>query len=223
MNKEEALAKYLGVDVEDIDNLDWDKNAFSTSEGDYLVLTQEEAEEYAKDDIENAFDDLGLDAFTESFQRWIIDWCLNDSYIEDWMRESYESYVEDIESENSMEYDNILIEELVDNDLLSEEDFETDEDGEVDWLSLKDSVDLDDLKYQYVDSLVESQDASSWLTDMYGTGSDLAELIKDNEYLIDFDKLADECISVDGVAHFISSYDGDEHELEGDFYAYRIN
>ena len=223
MNKEEALAKYLGVDVEDIDNLDWDKNAFSTSEGDYLVLTQEEAEEYAKDDIENAFDDLGLDAFTESFQRWIIDWCLNDSYIEDWMRESYESYVEDIESENSMEYDNRLIEELVDNDLLSEEDFETDEDGEVDWLSLKDSVDLDDLKYQYVDSLVESQDASSWLTDMYGTGSDLAELIKDNEYLIDFDKLADECISVDGVAHFISSYDGDEHELEGDFYAYRIN
>lgn len=39
----------------------------------------------------------------------------------------------------------------------------------------------------------------------------------------DFDDFVDESVSADGRGHFLSGYDGEEIELDGDLYAYRIN
>ena len=40
---------------------------------------------------------------------------------------------------------------------------------------------------------------------------------------IDWDAVYDDVIDTDGIAHFVASYDGEELELDDDFYAYRID
>ena len=37
------------------------------------------------------------------------------------------------------------------------------------------------------------------------------------------DEVVDQCIYLDGIAHFIATYDGKEHELGNDLFAYRTN
>jgi hypothetical protein len=38
-----------------------------------------------------------------------------------------------------------------------------------------------------------------------------------------FDELVDEAVLADGRGHFLARYDGEEVELDGDLYAYRVN
>ena len=40
--------------------------------------------------------------------------------------------------------------------------------------------------------------------------------------IADLDEFIDDAIDADGRGHFLAQYDGDEHELGGDLYAYRI-
>ena len=51
---------------------------------------------------------------------------------------------------------------------------------------------------------------------------EFAEIINKNK-AYDLDKIADEAISWDGIAHFLSSYNGKEYELPNGFLAYRLN
>ena len=37
------------------------------------------------------------------------------------------------------------------------------------------------------------------------------------------DEFVQECIDADGRGHFVANYDGEESELENDYYAYRVN
>jgi len=37
------------------------------------------------------------------------------------------------------------------------------------------------------------------------------------------DEFVQECIDADGRGHFVANYDGEEIELENDYYAYRVN
>lgn len=57
------------------------------------------------------------------------------------------------------------------------------------------------------------------LKGMYGE-QDFASFVGEN---IDWNKVIDEAISWDGIAHFIARYDGKEIELPNGLYAYRIN
>lgn len=77
MNRQEklqAIANYLEVDPSYFEEEGYDPNEFESKEYNesYVVLTEEEAREYAKRDIESVFDELGLDAFTPRFQEWIL-------------------------------------------------------------------------------------------------------------------------------------------------------
>lgn len=216
-----ALANYLNIPEDEIEHL-WDYE-YQTSEGDYLVVTEEEAEELAKEDIRNLYDDLGLESFTPSFRDWIIMNALDNDWFEEAVRESYEYYVEDIEDEaSSMGYDNRLIEEMHDHQVLSDDDFEIDEDGEPNLSELKEDIDIDDLKEEFVDLLVEEAgNAVEYCGDNYGW--DWVTKMATQNNLIDMNEVVDQCIYEDGVAHFIARYDGDEHELENGLYAYRTN
>jgi hypothetical protein len=118
----QALAEYLNIDPSEISNI-YD-NEFETPEGDYFVVDEYEARELAEDDIRNLIDDLGLDSFTPDFKDWIIMNALDGEWFEDAVKESYEYYVEDIEDEaSSMGYENRLIEEMHDHQVLSDDDF----------------------------------------------------------------------------------------------------
>jgi hypothetical protein len=57
-----ALASWLDVDIDDLDEVDYQDNCFTTGTKEWLVLTDEEADTAAKEDIE-----LSLWAFKRDF------------------------------------------------------------------------------------------------------------------------------------------------------------
>ena len=216
-----ALATYLNIDPSEISNI-YD-NEFDTPEGDYLVVYEDEARDLAEESIRSIYDDIGLDSFTPDFKDWIIMNPLDNEWFEDAIKESYEYYVEDIEDESSsMGYENRLIEEMHDHQVLSDDDFEEGEDGEPDLSTLKDDVDIDDKKEEFIDLLVENAgNPVDYCGDEFGW--DWVTEMATQHNLIDIDEVVDQCIYLDGIAHFIATYDGKEHELGNDLFAYRTN
>lgn len=214
------LAKYLDIDVEDISNVGGQE--FETPDGSYLVCDEDEARELAENYISETIDDMGLEAFSENFQEWIISNALDTEWFDEAMRESYESYVDDIESESDSTYDNRLIQEMYDADILTDDDFVADGD-DIDYTQLKEDVDIDSKKSDFVDYLCGQQgDPVEWYRDNFGE-KELTDTIKSYDNILDRDAIVDECITWDGVSHFIATYDGDEIELGNNLYAYRTN
>lgn len=213
MTKKEALAKYLGVTLDDIIESDYDENEFDVlnEDSEYLVLTYDEAYDRAVEYVKDTYDEMGLDAFTKSFRDWILENALDEDAFEDAVDDLAWSICSDKAEEYSTgEFGSELIEDAYDNDLLTDDDFEKDEDGEIDYSTLKDSVNLDDIEEQMVE--IYKDTARDEIKDSF-----------DLTPYIDVDKVAEAAVDEDGVAHFLASYDGEEIELDGDWYAYRIN
>lgn len=198
----QALAEYLEVDPSEISNTyDYE---YETPEGDYLVVTEDEAEQLAKDDIENLFDDLGLDSFTPDFKDWIIMNALDNDWFDEAVRESMESYVDDIAYE-----DGRLEEELLDAGIITEEDIEN-------------GYDEDAAREEYIEKLVyDAGDPVDYCGDNFGW--DWVTQMATQHNLIDMATVVEQCIYEDGIAHFIARYDGNEIELGNGLYAYRTN
>lgn len=74
---------------------------FSAQSEEWIVATDDEADTLAKENVINLIDDMGLQSFSESFQEEIINDpdLLNTGWFDDAMRESYESYVYDMDEE----------------------------------------------------------------------------------------------------------------------------
>ncbi len=222
--KIELLAKYLEIEPSEIEQSDYDENTFEVAgDGDeYLVVDEDTARELAEESVRNLIDDLGISAFAPSFQNWILENALDYDF-EEALRESESSYIEDIELESSNLFDNRLIEELVEAGILDDEDFEVDEDGEIDYLTLKDSVDLDAKKEEYLDKLIyDAGDPQRWYIDNFGIDS-VKDLVAGGWATLDEDKIASEVIAEDGVALQLARYDGEEIDLGEGMFAYRTN
>jgi hypothetical protein len=197
-----ALAKYLEVEPQDITNI-YD-NCYETPRGEYLVVTEDEANELAIQDIKNLYDDIGLDSFTPDFRDWIIENALDQEWFRDVVVEGYESYVKDIDYE-----DGRLEDELLDAGIITQED-------------VKNGYDKEDAMSKYVDYLVGSvDDAVTYCGDNYGW--DWVSGAATEHNLIDLDVVCEQAIQLDGIANFLGRYDGKEHQLEGDLFAYRTN
>ena len=95
---------------------------------------------------------------------------------------------------------------------------------------------LKNSKDEYIESFREegNEDAAQWLEGMDDEqflDTLRYELIGDDDsfwnyidpYGIDRDRIIEEAIDWDGVAHFLAYYDGDEIELPNGLYAYRLN
>ena len=215
-----ALANYLNIDESEIELSSWGGgHNFITPDGEYWVGTYDEAYEAARDDIEQIYDEMGLEALSESFREYILDNFIDWNAFEDDMTEYYRSYIDDIESEGDSEYDNRLLAEMVDAGILTDEDFIVD--GEDEWAekTLSSSVDLEYKKDEFLEYLCDNMDVEDFVKDMYDTET-LSKVVADNG-LIDLESVIDECISEDGIAHFLASYDGEECDLGDDLFAYR--
>ena len=199
----QALAQFLGCDVSEVSCID--RYEFDAPNGEsYYVVDEEEAEQLAKEDIENLFDELGLESFTEYFRSWIIENALDKDWFEECVRESTESYVNDIEYE-----DGRLQEELLDRGIITEEDVES-------------GYDVEDAKERYVELLMEDIDDYVEYCG-FNFGWKWVSEVAERENLIDMDVVVEQCIYEDGVAHFIARYDGEEHDLGNGLFAYRNN
>jgi len=99
MEKIEALAQYLGIDVDEIEESG--NNEFETPEGDYTVLTADEADEWSRDEEEMLFYDMGLDAFSPNFQDWILSNAIDEDSVND-IVDSDLAYFRDQEEDEDM-------------------------------------------------------------------------------------------------------------------------
>ena len=190
----------------------------STEDGEeYIVTDHDTARELAEADVRETYDDLGLESFAPDYKDYVLTNFVNDDPFWDAMHESDESYVDDIKSEGSDEYESRFVEELVERGIASKDDLE-ERDGV---LALKDGLE-DEMTDKFVESMDEDyDDATQWFMDNFGK-KEFRDFAERNNAL-DVDRMVEDVVDTDGIAHFIASYDGAELELDDDMYAYRIN
>lgn len=198
MKKIEALAKFLGIETKEIEEDMNNHKYFKTEDGEeYMVLTDEESEEEFYNYESDLIEECGLDAFTDWARDYIIENCLDVDWFEDYFREDYESYANDIktESASSNEYANRLEEEMAEAECADVEEF-------IDYLvdSISDDF-VGNFKFDFGEKM-------------------LTEVIMNNN-LLDMDAVVDYIKETDGRG-ILASYDGVENE-EGEYYIYRIN
>ena len=198
MKKIEALAKFLGIETSKIEEDMNNHKYFITEDGEeYMVLTDDEAEKIFYDYESNLIEECGLDAFTDWARDYIIENCLDVDWFEDYFREDYESYANDIETESasSDEYANRLEEEMAEAECADVEEF-------IDYLvdSISDDF-VGNFKFNFGEEM-------------------LTETIMKNN-LLDMDAVIDYIKEEDGRG-ILASYDGVENE-EGEYYIYRID
>lgn len=208
-----ALATYLGVEEDEITE-GYDDNVFEVNGEEYRVLDDAEADEAVTNDIENLIDDIGIEAFTPSMRDWIVD---NAIYNVEWFDEALEEdtnfYVDDLS-------DDEVVEEAINYGVIDEDDaYVEDEDGNQE---INPDLDIEDLGEKLVDELIDREpDAYSWYIYNFGENS-VRDLINDGTLRLNYQAIADEVMTWDGRGQSLSSYDGEEIELENGLYAYRL-
>lgn len=215
--KIKALAEFLGCDPSEI--TDNGHNEFEHSDGGtYKVLTDEEADEDFKDYEESLWDDIGLDSFTDWFKDWIIENAVNEDYFWDDMHDSNNSYAHDIASESDDQFENRLVQECYDDDLISDDDFERGPNGEPDYENcIYDEDELADKLTEYLDSqYINSVD---WVVGEFGW-KELSSIVKEHPDCIDFDKVVEQLKDTDGRGGALAAWDGVENEQNG-YYIYK--
>lgn len=219
----EALAQFLGFDEEEKEDIEstYDDKNFEVNGEEYLVVTEDEGYEMAKEDVRSLLeDDLGLEGVSEDTQEYAIENFCNFPW-EDDMHESNLMYAQDIDSEDgSNGYASRLVEEAIDEKVIKEKDCFENEDGELDY------EDKDELAEMLADKLDENYDSmGEYFESIYGRGwvKEIRDTVKD---YIDWEALAEYVVDSDGVANTLARYDGKENseKVNGEwFYIYRTN
>ena len=192
-----ALAEFLGISEEEISE-GYTNNVFETLDGEeYLVVTDEEADDEFYNYEAELIDELGLDAFTDWAKDYIVENCVDAEWFENFYYEDYESYANDIETESasSDEYANRLEEEMAEAECTTIEEF-------VEYMVDRIS---DDLVGQFE----------------FDFGKDQLADVVSRYNLLDMDAVIDYIKEEDGRG-IIASYDGIENE-KGEYYIYRID
>ena len=148
-------------------------------------------------------------------QDWLMNWVDMDDSIENILEEYYRSYADDIAFEDDSRYNNRLIAEMVANGLMTEEEATSEDADDIAEDNVDNLVDL------YVEENMEGDKGVEWYISNFGQ-DDFRDLVIDLN-LIDISGASEDAIGYDGVAHFLSSYDGEEIELDNDVVAYRTN
>lgn len=192
-----VLAEFLGIEESEILK-GYRDNIFETSDGEeYLVVTDEEADDEFYDYEAELIDELGLDAFSDWAKDYIIENCVDTEWFENFYYEDYESYANDIETESasSDEYENRLEEEMAEAECTTIEEF-------VEYM-------VDGIK----DDLVGQFE--------FDFGKDTLRDVVSRYNLLDMYAVIDYIKEQDGRG-IMAGYDGVENE-EGEYYIYRID
>lgn len=219
----QLLRNYLELDDDDEITSDYINHFVVSSSGEeYYVVDEDEAYNLAKDDILELWDELGLESFSKDFQEEIMYNYVDEDFFEDLCQEDYTYYAQDIANESSDEFESRLVEEMYDRGIVTDDDFETDAEGNVDHMQL--TFDAEDKIEDFVNDLVEADGPNygEWYANTFDDDS-LKNLVKQNPDAIDMDEVVDAVIRTDGVANSIARYDGKEIDLGDGMYAYRTN
>lgn len=219
--KRAALAEMLGVDESEITQSEYEENIFEVSDGrEYLVVTDDEADDAFYDTEMNLIDDLGISAFSSDFQDTIFsEFVRDDDWFERAYRELEENYAYDIADEYDDTYGTRLVQECYDAGLITDEDFSTYENGDIEYTDCL--IPVDELVERLVDYLVDSIDD---LVDefRFEFGDEEFNRLVEQNNLIDWDAVLEEVKEWDGRGSALAWYDGKELEWD-DYYIYRTN
>jgi hypothetical protein len=190
-------------------------NEFYATNGstEYRVFrTEDDAEEKA---IEQVREDM--EESPENFnQDFIINYIDGGKFFESALDEMNLGYAEDIKSESGGNYANRLVQEMVENGILDEDDALSDDGEELAEEHIQDFVNL-----MTQEQLNEGNDGFDYFVSNFGLEYTMKLVIDNN--LIDIDKASRDAVNSDGIAHFISYYDGETLYLSNDYVAYRVN
>ena len=169
MEMDKIIALFNELNVEEIEEITINsEDEIEVDGATYKVLTDEEAEEEFKSYQRDSFLDMGLSGYSESFKYWIKENALDTDYFDDIVRESMESYIEDIKYDG----EDRLLEEMEDADVETEE--------------------------EYLEYLIDNAgDSIEYFEGNFGSDY-LDETLQDNPWLIDLDKVIEEIKSWDG-------------------------
>ena len=190
-----------------------------SDDNEYIITTEKNAEQYAYDRARATVEELGLESFSIDYVWHVIYNFCDEDDLERIVRESIES---DIENEYN---DDDMIEDLLDEleERISSFDRSEYEDEEG---NIKEDLSIDDILKDYRDELIENrltdQSFIDYLIDIYGEGKSLLKFIENNVN-INWDDVIEDMIETDGLGHFLSSYDGELHYLEGKYVGWREN
>lgn len=195
---------------------------FITPYGDYLVLTEDEASDLALEEVKTFLEEEGVGGLDLTVIGGLEPF-VEEGWFRDALEESNQYYAEDILSESDRTYDNRLVEECYSNGLISDDDFELDEDGEIDYTRCQlDSDELIELYVDYLNSFIF--DPITEFIKEYGF-EEFNRVVREHD-LIDIDSLAETVVEVDGRGNSLATYDGKEIKIESNgewFYIYRTN
>jgi len=213
------LAEFLEIspyELKEIDNYYYGLTQFETPDGEvYAIGTDEEADNAYEIFQRNFIEENGINGFSNWFQEIIINNYLDEEDFQTMLEEYFESYVDDIESEDSIDeekYVNRLEEEMDEAGIINVED--EDYNG-----------DYEDYKQEFIDYLTESVDNPvQYFIDNFGNDW-VTEYIRRNDSVLDVDGIIEEIKESDGRGPALASYDGVENYIEfgGEYYyIYRL-
>lgn len=208
------------VSEEDVEE-GWGDNRLSVNGNEYMVCTDEEADEAYDDYMRSGIDEMGIHYFNEWFQDWIINNCIDEDWFEDSLREEADYLAGEWLSERSSMYANRLVEECYDNNLIDDDDFETDEDGDPDYEQC--TVDDWDLQERFKDWYVDNDDAIEWFKMNFGE-EEFKDAIQEHD-LVDWDAVIEQC-RYDNGRGCLAGADGAENEFDYNgetYYIYQTN
>jgi hypothetical protein len=163
---------------------------------------EDNKDKYIEDYTLGLLDDIDKESFDRYVKYFGYDFIDSDG-ISEMQRESNENYVNDIENERGDLGGSRLYDELEERELIEDSDeyFDTDEDGDLDYESPK--FDVEDMKSQYVDMMCDDEEPVDWYVNNFGTDG--------LDGYIDKDKLAELIIQSDGAESVIGAQGYEEY------------
>ena len=222
-DKIRALAEWLRdngneVSEEDITEDTW---GFHVGSDEYKVLTDDEADDEFKTYQEELMDEMGIEAYSDWFQEWILNNAVDTDWFEEALKEEADYLADEFLNESNWSFGNRLVSECFENNLIDDDDFEKNSDGDPDYEQC--TVDEWDLQERYKDWYVSEWDAIEWYRNNFGEDS-FRDVVKEHN-LLDTDAIIDELKSNNGRG-CLASYDGVENEYnynDETYYIYQTN
>ena len=182
--------------VEDIESISINNDYVETDLGEFLIFDNYiDAENEAVAQCKQIIEDCGL---TENLiLEAEIQGLINESWFEEWWKGLHECNAYD----ESIQY------------IATDEEMEQLENGEISEEEIRDN---------YYNSLQDSIKGQEMEEYKYQFGEQGFQDILVKKGLIDIEALAQWCVDMDGVAHYLASYDGEEIDENG-YYIYRTN
>ena len=209
----ESLKEHTDDDSLTIENSYNDSATIIGDAGEYTIYRTEDLAE--QDAIERVKDDLQESA--EYFnEEWLMGHISAESFFENLYNEWNMGYATDIMTEDDSRYGNRLIAEMVEWGIMDSDEANSSDAEETANERIEDFV-----QALTEDQINQGNEGLTYYIDNFGKEDAMIIVMANN--LIDMDSASQDAVNVDGIGHFLSSYDGNTIYLENNSVAFRTN